>query len=98
MIYDRFALTDRILIEEHTESPGATYARLTGFPDESAWHILSGTAHVEDGVLVLDDESPGKNVRRVDETEEAEAFLADLDGLEPWAETTTWRWASDPAA
>ncbi len=94
MIYDRNKLTDRILIEEHTGLPHTIYSHLAGYPDESRWYVFSGPAYVEDGVLVLDDESPACGIRRVDEDAEAEAFLAELSDADPWSETTTWRWES----
>lgn len=94
MIYNRYALTDRILIEEHTGNPGTTFSSLSGYPDESRWYVFSGPAHVVDGVLILDDESPACGTRRVDEDQDAEEFLADLARLDPWDETTTWQWES----
>ena len=93
MTNDRYALTDRILLEEHVRSPFLTFAWLTGYPDESDWHVISGTAHVEAGVLVLDDESPGLHRQRVDE---ADDFVSDLTELAPWTRTLAWRWASAP--
>lgn len=94
MTYARYALTDRTLIEEHTGLPRTTYSHLSGYPDDSRWYVHSGPAYVVDGVLVLDHESPACGTRRIDEDAEAEAFLADLAGLDPWDETTTWRWES----
>lgn len=94
----RNQLTDHLMIEEHPKHPKPphlTYASLRDVPNGTRWDMLSGTAHIEDGVLVLDDESPGVHTRRFEE-EEADAFVADVAELDVLDEPASWGWASEP--
>lgn len=91
MTLEQYKLSDFIEIEETAEQPHLWFTQLHGYPDTSNWYFLTGPARVEDGVLVLENDSPQATTRRPEEHEVLE-FVAALADRDAWDQTPEWRW------